>query len=384
MSSAWLTFTFLLIKRLTVSSIEYHPTVTNNVDIDCDAGPSGKLGPNDICRIVCDLDGNDISSIDCGSAGTCILECPGQGCMKYKPMNASNSKNLEIYATGGDCIDNIDLYLPINGNATIVIDTEGVTDIDNIAQGAKLFSQSTDHIWITCIDSNPFADPGAAFDECEDLEIYATDAQFLSITSIGAELDRVGGGEIHCPENSNYNGPYPASCIINATYAHKASDLKIYTKNGYPQDVMFYDGGAASVYTDTTIYCDPPGYNTEMVYPFTSAGACWNTGAPTTSQPTATPTTTMPTTNMPTTVAPTTNNPTTHSPTTSVPTTTSPTTAIPTTFNPTTTAPTTFNPTTSNPTTFVPTTTNPTTATPTTAAPTTSVPTTANPTTTTP
>eukprot|EP01084_Bolivina_argentea_P304465 525822_1 len=124
MSSAWLMFSFLLVKRLTVSSVEYAPAVSNNIDIDCDAGPNGQLGANDICRIVCNLIG-DISSINCRSAGTCILECTGEACMKYTSMYATNSNNLEVYASGSDCIDNIDLYLPKNGNATIVIDTEG-------------------------------------------------------------------------------------------------------------------------------------------------------------------------------------------------------------------------------------------------------------------
>eukprot|EP01084_Bolivina_argentea_P210733 358591_1 len=83
-----------------------------------------------------------------------------------------------------------------------------------------------------------------------------------------------------------------------------------------------------------------------MVYTFTSAGACWSSSAPTTSQQTSIPTTAIPTTNqpstpIPTTAMPTTNNPTTHSPTTFSPTTTSPTTFTPTTTSPTTTFPTT-------------------------------------------
>eukprot|EP01084_Bolivina_argentea_P210734 358592_1 len=43
-----------------------------------------------------------------------------------------------------------------------------------------------------------------------------------------------------------------------------------------------------------------------MVYTFTSAGACWSSSAPTTSQQTSIPTTAIPTTTSPTTTFPTT------------------------------------------------------------------------------
>eukprot|EP01084_Bolivina_argentea_P096540 173546_1 len=344
---------------LTVYPIEYIPILTSNTDIDCDA--DGVLGPNDICLIRCDID-TDIGNIDCKSAGTCILECVGYngsfstGCFETQILNATNTQNLQIYASGESCMERSEIYMPYRGNATIIIDTEGA-NADRIAESTIFHSQSTDHIFITCID---IFDTGNG--ECQDMQIFASDAHFLLLTSIGAETYSFAGSgfEVHCPVDSNYKGTYDAPCIINMTYAGNAEDIDIHTKNGLPKDVILYDGTS----TDTHVHC----LAGSMTYPFSSTDICWMTNNPTsdpTNIPTINPTnvptinpTNEPTTNMPTTHIPTTYSPTTHAPITNVPTTQYPTTNVPTTYSPTTVNPSAFP--TLNPNTFSVTTINPT------------------------
>eukprot|EP01084_Bolivina_argentea_P175711 304221_1 len=285
MSTFLMLLIFLLTKLCIVSSIEYLPTVSSNTDVDCNAGPQGILGPDDICRIQCNVNTIlNIGDIHCHSAGTCRLECTHGTCFKSRTLNATNSLNLEVYASGDECIASSQFYLPNGGNASILVNTEGLTNHNNIADAAKFYSQSTDHIWITCID--PRADI-ISDNECEDMDIYAADARFLSLTSIGAEMNgKTGNLEVHCPVNSDYTGPELAPCIVNMTNAMECDKIHIYANDGTPNDVMYY--GCADN-ANVRIYCDPT--NTQNDYPFTSSGLCWKTTAPT-SDPTLIPTVT--------------------------------------------------------------------------------------------
>eukprot|EP01084_Bolivina_argentea_P183305 316335_1 len=289
--------------------IIYEPAIVDNENINCNAG--GTLGPDDTCLIKCNIN-DDIGDIDCKSAGKCRLECTGVACFKTQVLIATNVKNLEIYATSEECLLESDFYLPNGGNATIIIDAAE----DRIAEKASFHSQSTDHIWIKCIDT-----VGSSHShECDDININAADAQFLSLIAIGAEINSFSGSEgaVNCPINSNYKGPEPAPCIINATYADSGpQDMNIYTKNGSPKDVIFYGNPSA---TNVYIFCTSP-TSDSMTYdynnPFDSSDPCFSTNAPT-KYPTTSPITGTPIIN-PITAAPSkypTQNPITSAPTT--------------------------------------------------------------------
>eukprot|EP01083_Nonionella_stella_P138308 420913_1 len=113
---------------------------------------------------------NDESNgVHCGTnrtnTDTCKIKCENESdrkliprnchkkrCMRESVINATLARTLTINATNMECLKLASVYLPIDGSATIIIDTQGVSGMDGIAKEATFYSQSTHHIDLTCHD----------------------------------------------------------------------------------------------------------------------------------------------------------------------------------------------------------------------------------------
>eukprot|EP01084_Bolivina_argentea_P277581 473939_1 len=306
----------------TATPMSFKTTINRTIStttVDCGTGHSAA----DTCYITCSyVQDNAALEANCGDVGKCYIDCDEQKCLRDGIINATLANSLEIFGTGRECLKGSHIYLPYNGNATIIIDTQGSYGMDGIIKQAFIHSQFTDYIHVECND--PLRDDGTK-DICRELNILAADATHLSVIINGADM--YGGAVIECPTNSILE----PSCIINATNGAVVSDLVIDAGNGtMPKNVQFY-GGTGNLFFNINFWCENGQqsiqYDTTLGT-FNGTGVCWV-------NPTQIPTTFTPTTTAPTTVNPTT-NPTTSIPTTITPTTTNPTiTNSPTTTNPT-------------------------------------------------
>ena len=221
------------------------------------------------------------STMDCGNSTTCYFYCESTKCFESSILNAQNTQNLIVISKASECMKKSTINLPDYGNASFSM-------IDN---GAKSFKEmivnsgsKTQNIFIDCTYGSG--------DECKQMIINATSAQYLEI-KIGANSEYEGKNNddkaaiIHCPQNSDYNGPEIASCIIDVSEGGLLQLAQIHTLNGIPKDVWIKSG---TTELDTvTINCDM-GISQNNGNSFKNEGDCWDTLSPTT-DPTYTPTT---------------------------------------------------------------------------------------------
>eukprot|EP01084_Bolivina_argentea_P277580 473933_1 len=166
----------------------------NTTSVDCGTGHS----TSDTCYITCNyIEDNSGLTANCGDAGKCYIDCDEQKCLRDGIINATFTNSLEIFATGRECVKGTQIYLPYNGNATIIVDTQGLTGMDGIIKQAVIHSQSTDYIHVECND--PLNNDNTK-DICKELDILAADATHLSVTINGADF--YNGAIIECPTNS--------------------------------------------------------------------------------------------------------------------------------------------------------------------------------------
>eukprot|EP01084_Bolivina_argentea_P056812 103910_1 len=243
--------------------------ITSNNPVSCGIGNN----PDDICYIDCENTSDNSGVIaDCGDAGNCYINCDRQKCLRDGIINATYANSLQIVATAKECLKACQIYLPSNGNATIIVNTGLNGGNDGIAKAAKIYSQSTDHIHFECND--PLKNDNSK-DECNEVDIFAGSANYLSVTiNGGAWNENSGRGSIHCP----YNSVISPSCIINATNADSIDNLMINAGNGtVPKDIIFY-GGISDVFSAVHIFCENNEIkNTydKITGSFYGTGVCW-------------------------------------------------------------------------------------------------------------
>jgi len=142
--------------------------------------------------------------------------------------------------------------------------------------------------------------------ECNGLVVHAQTAQYLEVV-VGAESELDGNAVVNCPQNSSYQGPEIAPCIIDASDGGMITAITINTLDGIPNDVWIKTGAIPLTRVSITCSAGSGGFDEQNI--------CWHssTDAPTTSVPATTTATTTTTTTTATTATTTTvSNPANH------------------------------------------------------------------------
>eukprot|EP01084_Bolivina_argentea_P108101 193196_1 len=235
-----------LIGTHTVNGAYITPTITANTDVLCGTGTT----PADTCEINCNLDTPSIPNINCGNVGKCIIHCAMDSCLKNTNIYASDARNFEIDSEGKNCVQQSNMYLPNNGNASFIATAVGDNEVLD-----KFFiyaGTQTDHIYIECNDPDSNEKK-----ECYAIQIDAKTAKHLEIKLndaefYGHETKTNEAAIIECPVNS----PYSPSCIIDANTAASTAYLKIITTGTMPKDLLFMTNtNSNGDYTGTNVEC---------------------------------------------------------------------------------------------------------------------------------
>ena len=207
--------------------------------------------------------------------------------MSDSNLYAYNVANLHIIIgpDGEECMKNVNIYAPNNGNVYIQ-SGDGKKGII----GIKIYGgTNTGDIVIDYTASNVYGE------EMKDIEIYASSAQTLQINmaSNGYEIE---DAIIECPIypiHSQYNGELMSSCLINASNSGILTNVEIRAADGFPKGVYLVPG---YINEDSWINCtarvddlngSEEGNNS--IETLDASQPCYWTGTPT-SSPTASPT----------------------------------------------------------------------------------------------
>eukprot|EP01084_Bolivina_argentea_P246257 412166_1 len=268
-------FTFVILFSMVLhvlsTTIVINP-VSTSTSLFCDNATT-----NDTCIINCNLTyAVKESTINCGNAGECIINCYTKMCIEKAIINATNSKDFYIYAGATDtsqerCISDTDIYLPINGNATIIANNSGNEGEDYIIDDVTIYSQSTNRILISCIGSDNYQRDR----NCDFKEIRASDAQYLEFHIFESRVERL---DLYCPVGSDYIGD-SSSCVINVANSTSIKDLNIHTEYGWPTDITFIQNPSGNYkYSryQVTLYCNAGSNYLSTAYSFegTQCASC--------------------------------------------------------------------------------------------------------------
>eukprot|EP01084_Bolivina_argentea_P290031 498133_1 len=268
----------MLSKTLIVVATLTCKILGSNYYVSSNPGQDYTCTGNSTCNIYCDSSYSTIgATFNCGNAGECYFYCEEKKCAQTITLNATNSNNLYVVlnSNSDECMKSTIIYTPEYGNAYF--------DMGDSRKGFRGMAVYAGNFAQNIIINMPGTTP---FDDCREMQVYASSADFCKIT-FGNDLEWQ-DGILECPVNSPYNGPEIAPCVIDASAGNDGiiTDTTIYANEGIPKDVYIIGGVFSGT---TTIQCNSLG---QISYaPFNSASGCWNTRNPTT-DPTKNPTVT--------------------------------------------------------------------------------------------
>eukprot|EP01083_Nonionella_stella_P076218 207570_1 len=244
------------------------------------------------CEIVCDLsDHKQVYNIYCEDATECTLRCEEKKCFSKANIYGGTTPNLIVTLgkKGQECFSDAKVYAPNGGSAYFYngVAPKGYKKIN-------IFSDNTQEIVLNC-------DGTAGNDECKQMNIDASSAQFFQLNFNGATEAEFEAGTIKCPVDSSYKGPEIAPCIIDASNG-ALLDVTIDAPDGTPKGVWI-PSCSNCIDASVTISCSTvdtlnAAQEGSSAWPFDQSSDCWWTNHPT-SDPTIDPTvdpTTDPTT----------------------------------------------------------------------------------------
>eukprot|EP01083_Nonionella_stella_P143508 446218_1 len=227
--------------------------------------------PSEPCNIHCNVpEHNQIYEYNCGNSTNCLFHCEEKKCANGAAIYGANSTNLNVTldAKAQQCFKNAHVVTPSHGNAYF--------HNGNVAskgyRGMKVYAGiNAQNIIINC-------DGTSAIDECKEMEVHASTAQFLQI-NIGDQTNNTyESGIIECPTNSHYKGPHLAPCIIDATHGEMRS-ITITAPQGIPKGVWITGCGACD--NTTQVICDTidavngDSKSGVSTWPFDTNSDCW-------------------------------------------------------------------------------------------------------------
>eukprot|EP01083_Nonionella_stella_P202608 740048_1 len=210
---------------------------------------------NDTCVFHCDAYVSNLKFY-CYNVSDCQFEISWAACgLSSGTIFGGSALNLHVTSSSNG-MNNFTINVGDGSNLHITCGLNGCSD-------ATINGGAGSNIYINCPSNG-----------CSGLHINAANAHYLQVNvkylwSLGADgQDPV----IYCPQNSDYNGPAIAPCII---HTDQLRDGAIHTKYGIPHDVWFSNSRMSI--SNSILYCEA-GSTSDF---FSKSSDCWITHSPT-------------------------------------------------------------------------------------------------------
>eukprot|EP01084_Bolivina_argentea_P032100 59385_1 len=227
---------------------------------------------SDTCIFHCDAGTPSSSEFNCGLSRDCYFHCEDNQCLKGGHLNATSSQTLYAYSSRDLCYEDAHVQTA-QRNSYFDINAMDKREFKKLIIDAS----NSESIFVNCTSIGD--------ESCRQITVNAQTASYVEIFDRGTS--GLQDATVYCPQNSNYNGPNAAPCILDfgGSTIEKGA---FHTIDGIPKDIMIY---AAELKGDITIFCED-GTSKNILNSFENTD-CWITNAPTTDptrHPTSSPT----------------------------------------------------------------------------------------------